>query len=213
MVRSRSGTCAFSNALLGVFFQGAPIIVKGKAFSTKKSPWARLAGALFLAAFYASSAVSAVSCRTTMELEPAARRRPIRFEAPEAGGGRRDLASFRGRPVLVLVLASWCVPCQLMVQRLLRVQAAVGKSRLALAAVSVDERPSFAREYARALNLPFPLLVARQEDFVEAGLPRPKVIPMLLALDKRGRLRKVLVGPVSAPRLARLAEALLGSAD
>lgn len=48
------------------------------------------------------------------------------------------LESFRGRAVLLDLWASWCLPCRVEAPSLDRLQARVGRARLAVLAVSID---------------------------------------------------------------------------
>ena len=55
-------------------------------------------------------------------------------------GSRRDLASFRGRNVLLNLWATWCEPCLREMPALDRVQAQLGGPGFEVVAVNIDTR-------------------------------------------------------------------------
>ena len=62
----------------------------------------------------------------------------IRFT--DAEGRERTLADFRGRPILLNIWATWCVPCRKEMPALDRLQAAVGDSELLVLPLSIDRQ-------------------------------------------------------------------------
>lgn len=64
----------------------------------------------------------------------------VKFKDPD--GGEFDLSSFKGRPVLVNLWASWCAPCIKELPTLQRLeQAQAEEGRLGVIAVSQDQGP------------------------------------------------------------------------
>ena len=62
----------------------------------------------------------------------------LAFDGPD--GGRRTLADFRGRTVLLNLWATWCEPCKREMPALDRLQAEFGGPSFAVVAVNVDTR-------------------------------------------------------------------------
>jgi thiol-disulfide isomerase/thioredoxin len=70
-------------------------------------------------------------------------REPVRapdFAVSGPDGGRRDLASFRGRTVLLNLWATWCEPCKREMPALDALQAQLGGKGFEVAAVNIDTR-------------------------------------------------------------------------
>jgi thiol-disulfide isomerase/thioredoxin len=61
---------------------------------------------------------------------------PIAFEGDD--GGKLTLADFKGRPILLNLWATWCVPCREEMPALDRLQAAKGGPGFQVVAVNVD---------------------------------------------------------------------------
>jgi len=51
-----------------------------------------------------------------------------------------SLADFRGRPILLNIWATWCVPCRQEIPALDRLQAAIDKSQLLVLPLSIDRK-------------------------------------------------------------------------
>ena len=66
-------------------------------------------------------------------------------------GHRRELAEFRGRPVLLNLWATWCAPCVLELPALDRVQRDFGARRLMVLPLSLDRQgmPAVRQAYRR----------------------------------------------------------------
>ncbi len=133
----------------------------------------------------------------------------IRLALHTADGRSYSLAAHRGRVTVVTFLASWCLPCQLLVQRLLRVRAALGKERVALVAVAMDTDRRLARQFARESHYPFPVLLGEPRLLRDAGLGWVRTVPTTLVLDARGRIRAAFAGVPPSRRLAALLRCLL----
>jgi thiol-disulfide isomerase/thioredoxin len=74
----------------------------------------------------------------------------------DAAGKTVTLASFKGKPIIVNMWATWCAPCRKEMPSLARLQAAYG-DRVLVVPVSMDKPPE--REKARAFiaaNAPLP---------------------------------------------------------
>ena len=73
-------------------------------------------------------------------------------QIPRLGGGALDLASFRGRVVLVNFWATWCAACRTELP-ILEQLAASGRNDLAVIAIATDRDRSVVAPYVRALKL------------------------------------------------------------
>lgn len=119
-----------------------------------------------------------------------------------------SLHSLRGKRTFVLFFATWCRPCQILFNRLLRAQAFFEKDKPAIVAISVDQDPRFLKVFAETLNLPFPVLHATPEALDSAAIGRIQSVPTLLLIDKKGIPRALLSRLLSTRELVELIKRL-----
>ena len=60
------------------------------------------------------------------------------FQFTDEAGHNLTLADFRGRPIVLNIWATWCVPCRKEMPSLDRLQSLAGKSQLLVLALSID---------------------------------------------------------------------------
>ncbi len=135
--------------------------------------------------------------------------------APEIALGRLDggaaatLSSLRGRVVLVDFWATWCVPCRKSMPALERLYRARHADGLEIMSVNVEGPPAAGRARAFAASLDPPITFPLYADDGRVGaLYRVDVIPHMVLVDKRGRIRGVEIGPPSADLDERVAALL-----
>jgi thiol-disulfide isomerase/thioredoxin len=126
------------------------------------------------------------------------------FRLPSLAGGEVDLASRRGKVVLLNFWATWCPPCVAEMPSLERLHQALGPEGLSVVTVSTDEDAAELRRFVAAHSLTLPVL----EDpggRLAAGEYRTTGYPETFVLDRDGRLLQHVVGPAewdSAEKLA-----------
>ncbi len=145
-------------------------------------------------------------------------REPVRapeFAVAGPDGTLRDLASFRGRAVLLNLWATWCEPCKREMPALDRLQAELGGPRFEVAAVNIDtrnvERPKAWLDQAGVKNLAF---YADHEAKIFQDLRRAGLadgMPTTILIDAAGCRLGRIAGPAewaSPDALALLRSAL-----
>ncbi len=121
----------------------------------------------------------------------------------ERGFARADLG---GRPMLVNVFASWCVPCRVEHP----VLEALAREGVVIHAINYKDAPADALAFLRALGDPFTRIGADREgraaiDWGVYGVPETFVI------DAEGKIRYRHVGPLQPRDVERTLRPLLAS--
>lgn len=129
------------------------------------------------------------------------------FALPSVDGRPVRLADFRGRPVVLNFFASWCRPCE---KEMPVLDAIARDGRVAVVAVSFRDSPGDARNFARRLDVDFPVLVDDDTASAVARAYGVRSPPMTFFIGADGRIGAPAVyggaGPADlGPGLARIA--------
>ena len=147
--------------------------------------------------------------------------------APELAGTRPDgtawaltdvngqpvrLADLRGKGVWLNFWASWCPPCQAETPVLRDTYDAYRDRGLALIGISVQEsNPADVAAYAAKYGLDYTIAADLSADVWR--LYRGYGLPTHVFIDRDGRIRKVIAGPLTADQAAAEVEAILPAAS
>jgi len=162
----------------------------------------RLAALLF-AGVLSSPGASAKDA--TLRPWPAGQPTPA-LRVTDLGGQEWDLASLRGKVVVVNFWASWCGPC---VDELPVLGRLAGRDGVAVVGVNYKEPLDTIERFTQAHPLSYPVLRDRTGDAFKAWTPG--VMPTTIVLDRNGRARWRTVGeiPPDDTRLRGAIDALL----
>jgi peroxiredoxin len=110
------------------------------------------------------------------------------FTLRSAEGQEVRLSDYRGKKAVILAFwASWCGPCRMEMPSLESFYKKNRQKNVVLLAVSIDQNPEAAREYAREHNLPFPVLI--DQDSKTAESYDVEGIPSVFVVDPQGQVR------------------------
>jgi peroxiredoxin len=127
------------------------------------------------------------------------------FRLPSLAGGEVDLASQRGKVVVLNLWATWCPPCVAEMPSLERLHRALSPEGLSVVTVSTDEDEASLREFVSQRALTIPVLMD-PGGRVAAGKYRTTGYPETFLLDREGRILKHVVGPAEWDSPEMLAE-------
>lgn len=111
-------------------------------------------------------------------------------------GETLDLADYRGKPVVLVVWGSWCVPCRAEQPEVNEAAEQLGDSA-AFVGINLRE-PSVAnaQAYVRDKGVPYPSIDANDGRALLAfqGTLTPYTIPAFVVLDGEGRVAASIIG-------------------
>jgi peroxiredoxin len=116
------------------------------------------------------------------------------FRLPSLAGGEVDLASFRGKTVVLSFWATWCPPCVSEMPSLERLHRALGPEGLAVVTVSTDEDEAVLRRFVAEQKLTLPVL-RDAGGRVAASAYRTTGYPETFVVDAAGLVQQHYVGP------------------
>ena len=120
------------------------------------------------------------------------------FRLPSLMGGA-DItdAEFKGRVTVLNVFASWCLPCRAEHPALM---ALAGDGKARIVGLNFKDKPEAAKAWLKELGNPYARIAVDRAGRVaiEWGVYG---VPETFLIDKLGRIRHKLVGPITAERL------------
>lgn len=118
---------------------------------------------------------------------------PVAFQ--DAAGRRVQLASFKGKVVVLNLWATWCGPCRREMPTLDRLQVQLGGPKFQVVALSADAGgPDAVRDFFRHIGARHLSIYVDPSMEALSRLKAP-VLPTTLLLDKSGREIGRLTGP------------------
>ncbi|WP_291144556.1 TlpA disulfide reductase family protein [Hydrogenophaga sp.] len=124
---------------------------------------------------------------------PAGRATPA-LKLPVWGGSVQDVASLRGRPVLLNFWASWCPPCVEEMPTLELLATRHQADGLEVLAVNFRETDATVRRFIAQTGLTLPVL--RDRDGATAKAFGVRIFPSTIAIGRDGRAQFTVTGEV-----------------
>ena len=132
------------------------------------------------------------------------------FTFPGLDGQPVRLSDYKGKVVLLNIWATWCAPCIEEMPSMQKLYQALKGSNFEILAVSVDQAGAGAvAPFMQQYKLSFPALV--NPDGTIQNLYGTTGIPESFIIDKKGIIRKVIIGPINwyTPEVIRFVQNLL----
>lgn len=131
------------------------------------------------------------------------------LKLPDLDGKVRDLTDYRGKIVMVNFWASWCAPCVIEMPSLKRLRQEFQGEAFELLLVNHGESRFKVRKFLDLIRFPGTSLLDAKAVSLEAwgGM----VLPTSYLLDKQGRVRFLVQGPLAwdRPEVLRVVKDLL----
>ena len=122
---------------------------------------------------------------------------PVGALLPEAQlnglvGSAAKLSSFRGKPLLINVWASWCGPCRVEMGSLERLYQRYGSKGFNVVGISTDDDQAAAAKFVRVSGVSFPNYIDR--NLVLENMLGANRLPLTVLVDGEGRVIKKMAG-------------------
>ena len=140
---------------------------------------------------------------------------PVQMTLSRVGGGTLSLSSLRGRPVLITLFTTWCIPCQVEAQGFVRLDERFRPRGLAVVGIALNSGGTTPAKlvdlYVEDVGFRFPVLLASPDDLeLVGGLGLTRAVPRTVLLDGTGRAVLDQVGQTRFQALESTILELLG---
>ncbi len=120
-------------------------------------------------------------------------------------GTELDVASLRGKVVVLNSWATWCDPCRSEVPTLVKLADSTKPDDVAVVGLDVSDSDEAARQFAKDFAMQYPSIVDSEGVLLPTipGVP-PAALPSTVILDREGRIAVRIIGEVDASTLPDL---------
>ena len=139
----------------------------------------------------------------------AGREAPLRFTLKDTNGVDVNLASFKGKVILVNFWATWCGPCRAEVPDLVELQTEYREDLVVLGILVQDTWDEKVQAFAAEFKVNYPLLDASRRTDVEEAFGPMWGLPTTFIVDREGRIAKKRTGISTKEQFAQEIAALL----
>ena len=133
---------------------------------------------------------------------------PMHFTLKDMHGADVNLASFKGKVVLINFWATWCGPCRAEIPSLVELQDKY-RDDLTILGVSIDDPAEKLKPYADEFKMNYPVLVGNGHQDMQDAFGPLYGIPVSVIVGRDGRIAKKHSGIATKEQFEREIKALL----
>ena len=133
---------------------------------------------------------------------------PLNYTLKDMNGADVQLASFKGKVILVNFWATWCGPCKAEIPSLVELQDQYADDLVVLG-FSVDDTVDKMKPYAAQYKINYPLLVGNGREDVQEAFGPLFGIPVSVIIGRDGKIAKKHSGIATKSQFEREIKALL----
>jgi thiol-disulfide isomerase/thioredoxin len=112
----------------------------------------------------------------------------------DMNGRKVDLASFKGKPLVLNLWATWCGPCRLETPQLVSLAEKYKAQGLTIIGISTDDKAEDVKAFADEFKVTYPMLVGLGHDAWLQRLGYVGTLPFSLLVDKSGNVVGQITG-------------------
>jgi thiol-disulfide isomerase/thioredoxin len=133
---------------------------------------------------------------------------PMHYTLKDMNGADVNLASFKGKIVLINFWATWCGPCRAEIPSLVELQDQY-RNDLTILGVSIDDPAEKLKPYAAEFKMNYPVLVGNGHQEMQDAFGPLFGIPVTVIVGRDGRIAKKHSGIATKEQFEREIKALL----
>ena len=133
---------------------------------------------------------------------------PLQFTLKDTNGVDVQLASFKGKVILINFWATWCGPCRVEIPALIELQ---NTYRDDLVVLGIDVLDEFSRvgAFAKELSVNYPMLDANKRTDVEEAYGPMWGLPTTVIVDREGKVHRKHSGIASKEQFEEYVKSVL----
>ena len=138
------------------------------------------------------------------------RRQPVQLSGDTIDGAPLDLASLRGKPVVLNVWRSDCAPCRKEAGELRAAATELGAENAAFVGLNTGDQLASAKSFERTFAVGYPSLFDPGDLLISLrGSVPPNALPTTLVLDRQGRIAARVSGATTKRTVVGLVQDVL----
>lgn len=116
------------------------------------------------------------------------------FTLKDMNGATVQLASYKGRPLVVNFWATWCPPCKLEIPWFIEFKKQYGAQGLEIIGVSIDDPAPELKAFAAEHKMNYPVLLGLDQDKLLAAYDAEVSVPVTWFIKKDGTVKSRNIG-------------------